>query len=214
MEFDPNDPSVMYYAGNILNRSTDRGQTWSAISPDLTGGPGNDPQYPYGTITTVAAATTDPERLYVGTDDSRVWTSPDGGESWERIDAELPERWVTRVRVDPTDEDVVFATFSGFRRGESAAHVFRSENAGQTWDDISANLPNAPVNDLVISGDQLYVANDIGVYTSPSNGHSWRAFNDNLPRTPIMELRVHEPTGTLTAGTFGRGMYRVQIPPH
>lgn len=212
LEFDPTDPSVMYYAGNILNRSTDRGKTWTAISPDLTGGPGTDPQYPWGTITTVAAAKTDPQRLYVGTDDSRVWTSPDGGGTWQRIDDALPERWVTRVRVDPTDEDVVYATFSGFRQADSAAHVFRSSDGGASWQDISANLPNAPVNDLVIAGDQLYVANDVGVFMSPDGGRGWFSLGTGLPRAPVMELRAHVPTGTLYAGTFGRGIYSVQMP--
>ncbi len=211
VEFDPGNPSVMYYAGNILNRSTDHGQTWTPISPDLTGGPGNDPQYPYGTITTVAAARTDPQRLYVGTDDSRVWTSPDGGENWQRLDDELPERWVTRVRVDPTDASTVYATLSGFRQGDSAAHVFRSRDAGRSWQDISANLPNAPVNDLVLSGGDLYVANDVGVFTSPNDGRGWFAFGTGLPRTPIMELRAHRPSDTLYAGTFGRGVYSVEM---
>jgi len=212
IEFDPNDPSVMYYAGNILNRSTDRGVTWEAISPDLTSGPSADPQYPYGTITTVAPAATDPQRLYVGTDDSRVWVSENGGGSWQRVDDELPRRWVTRVRVDPTDEDVVYATLSGFRRGEFAAHVFRSRNGGQTWRDISSNLPNAPVNDIVLSGRQLYVANDVGVFISRNGGQSWSRLGLRLPRTPVMELRVHEPSGRLFAGTFGRGIYSTRMP--
>ncbi|MGH3368222.1 MAG: WD40/YVTN/BNR-like repeat-containing protein [Nocardioidaceae bacterium] len=213
VEFDPTDPSVMYYAGNILNRSTDGGKTWKAISPDLTSGPSPDPQYPWGTITTVAAAATDPDRLYVGTDDSRVWTSPDGGQSWQRIDQALPERWVTRVRVDPTDADVVYATFSGFRQGDSAAHVFRSDDAGATWQDISGNLPNAPVNDLVVSGQQLYIANDTGVFVSPNSGRSWLAYDQGLPRAPVMELRVHQPSGEIHAATFGRGMYSVALLP-
>ncbi|MGH2698402.1 MAG: glycosyl hydrolase, partial [Actinomycetota bacterium] len=121
LEFDPNDPNVMYYGGNILNRSTDGGETWTPISPDLTGGPGRDTLYPYGTLTTVAAAESDPQRLYFGTDDTRVWTSTDGGGNWERVDEELPERWVTRVAVAPDDEDHAYATFSGFRSGEDEA---------------------------------------------------------------------------------------------
>lgn len=213
VEFDPNDPQVMYYAGNRVNRSTDGGQTWSVISPDLTTGPSADPQYPYGTVTTIAAATTDPRRLYVGTDDHRVWTSPDGGASWERIDDGLPEAWVTRVRVDPTDEDVVYATLSGFRAGEAAAHVFRSTDGGESWNDISANLPNAPVNDVVLDGRHLYVASDVGVFLSPDTGRSWVRFGRELPVTPSMELRVHQPSRSLFTGTFGRGMYRTQLHP-
>ncbi len=212
VEFDRTDPTVMYYAGNIVNRSTDRGKTWTAISPDLTSGPSADPQYPYGTVTTIAAAESDPERLYVGTDDARVWTSPDLGATWERVDAGLPERWVTRVRVDPDDAETVYVTLSGFRAGDAAAHVFRSDDAGQSWDNISGNLPNAPVNDMVLRGSQLYVANDIGVYLSTDNGRRWLAFGRNLPVTAMMELRVHEPSDTLFVASFGRGMYGARMP--
>lgn len=212
LEFDPSDPSVMYYAGNIVNRSADRGQTWTPISPDLTGGPGRDTQYPWGTVTSVAAATSDPQRLYAGTDDARVWTSPDGGVTWQRIDAGLPERWVTRVRVDPANADVVYVTLSGFRQGDSAAHVFRSDDAGATWTDISGNLPNAPVNDMVLAQGGLYVASDLGVFASPSGGRGWYAVGRGLPNAPVMELRMHESTSTLYAGTFGRGIYSVRLP--
>lgn len=212
LEFQPGDPSVMYYAGNVLNRSTDGGRTWTAISPDLTGGPGDDPQYPFGTITSVVAARSDPERLYVGTDDSRIWTSANQGDDWTRIDtAALPDRWVTRVRTGNRDADVVYVTLSGFRQGVDSAHVYRSRNAGRTWTNISSNLPNAPVNDLVVASRKLWVANDIGVYVSSDGGDSWASPAPGLPRTPVMELRWHRPSQTLTAGTFGRGIYRLSV---
>jgi photosystem II stability/assembly factor-like uncharacterized protein len=202
----------MYYGGNILNRTTDGGETWTAISPDLTGGPGRDTLYPYGTLTTVAAAKTDGQRLYVGTDDTRVWRSPDGGGTWERIDEDLPDRWVTRVAVDPTDEDLVYATFSGFRNGEEEAHVFQSADGGDSWKDISGRLPNAPVNDIVITGRTLVVASDVGVFMSRNAGKNWLTLGNNLPLVPVTDLRVHEPSGQLFASTFGRGVYSIDLP--
>ena len=211
VEFDPNDPSVMYYGGNILNRSTDAGVTWTPISPDLTDGPGRDTIYPFGTLTTVAPAKSDPNRVYIGADDGTVAVTRDGGATWTKINTGLPDRWVTRLRVDPANADIVYATLSGFRSGVDAAHVFRSTDAGATWRNISGTLPNAPVNDIVQVGRALYVANDVGVYVSPFGTSLWLPI-PGLPETPVMELRVHRPTDRLYAATFGRGMYSTRLP--
>ncbi|GAA2107097.1 WD40/YVTN/BNR-like repeat-containing protein [Actinomadura alba] len=211
LEFDPNDPSIMYYGGNILNRSADGGVTWTPISPDLTEGEGPDPQYSFGTLTTVAVAKSDPKRIYIGADDGTVAVTRDGGAGWTKINAGLPDRWVTRLRVDPSDADVVYVTLSGFRSGSDAAHVFRSTDGGSTWKNISGTLPNAPVNDIVQVGRTLYVANDVGVFVSPLGGSHWLPL-PGLPETPVMELRVHRPGGRLYAASFGRGMYSTRIP--
>ena len=223
---DPNDPEVLYFAGNQLNRSTDRGDTWTAISPphpnDLTGtfAPGRvDPFYPnWGTITTVSASKTEPETIYVGTDTGRLWKTEDLGEHWTEFVGEgLPKRWVTRVAIDPRDEDVVYATFSGFRNGESAAHVYKTENGGRTWRNISGNLPNAPVNDVVLHPERgsrsVYVATDVGVFVLKDDRKrgKWKAVGRGLPLAPVLDLRLHAPSGQLFAGTFGRSVWKVGI---
>src|SRR6266496_4828213 len=84
VQFDPTDPQVMYYGSNELNRSTNAAQTWTVISPDLTGGPGRDPNYPFGTITTVAASATQAQELFTGTDDGRLWYTRNLGADWTR----------------------------------------------------------------------------------------------------------------------------------
>jgi hypothetical protein len=217
---DPNDPEVLYFGGNQLNRSTDRGDTWTAISPphpnDLTGTfePGrNDPIYRnWGTITTVAVSKSDPETLYVGTDTGRLWKTHDLGATWtEFVDAGLPKRWVTRVAIDPRDEDVVYATFSGFRNGEDAAHVYKTTDGGASWRNISTNLPNAPVNDVVLGGDNVYVGTDVGVFALEAPRRVWRPVGDGLPLVPVLDLRLHEPSDTLYAGTFGRSVWAVGL---
>jgi photosystem II stability/assembly factor-like uncharacterized protein len=210
LEFDPNDPKIMYYGGNILNRSTDGGVTWKPISPDLTDGEGPDPQYSFGTLTSVAPAKSDPNRIYVGADDGTVAVTRDGGAHWTKMNAGLPDRWVTRLRVDPANADVVYITLSGFRSGSDAANVFRSTDGGATWKNISGTLPNAPVNDIVQVGRGLYVANDVGVFYSPTGGTLWLPM-PGLPEAPITELRVHKPTQRLYAASFGRGMYSTRI---
>ncbi|NND60840.1 MAG: exo-alpha-sialidase, partial [Gammaproteobacteria bacterium] len=126
--FDPNDPTIMYYAGNIVNRSVSGGAGgWAAISPELTDGdpfPGSDEPYPFGTITTVAPAASNGYTLYVGTDDAKLWYTHDLGANWtQSSDPDLPDRWVSRIVVDPTDADVAYATYSGFRNGDNTPYV-------------------------------------------------------------------------------------------
>ncbi|MEV6692838.1 glycosyl hydrolase [Micromonospora sp. NPDC051196] len=213
--FDPNDPNVMYYAGNILNRSTDNGRTWTPISPDLTNGGPNDPSgYPWGTITSVAVAPSDSNTLYVGTDDGKVWWTRDLGANWTEVDsAQLPGTWVTRIAVNPKDANIAYATFSAFRSGSDRAHVLMTRDGGQTWINIGQGLPDAPVNSIVPTSDGLLmVGTDVGVFLSGWNGGEWAALGKNLPQAPVMYLRYHEPSRQLTAATFGRGIYDVSVP--
>ncbi|MEV5767211.1 glycosyl hydrolase [Micromonospora sp. NPDC052213] len=215
LQFDPSDPDVMYYAGNVVNRSTDNGRTWTAISPDLTGGGPNDPSgYPWGTITTIAAAPTDGDKLYVGTDDGRLWWTDDLGGTWTQVDpAQLPGTWVTRVAAHPTDANIAYATFSAFRSGSDRAHVMMTRDGGRTWTDIGGGLPDAPVNSVVPTADGLLlVGTDVGVFVSAWNGGEWASLGGELPAAAVMYLRYHEPTRQLTAATFGRGVYDLTVP--
>ena len=227
LQFDPSDPSVMYYGGNILNRSTNGGANWTAISEDLT----TDPEQldagtykNFGTITTVAAAKSDGNVIYVGTDDGLLWRTADLGANWTRLDDpddpdtpenenDLPGSWVTRVAVDPVDADVAYATFSGFRGGDSTPHVVKTTDGGATWTNISGNLPAAPVNDgIVLPGGKLAVGTDVGVFLTSDGGDTWLTLGDGLPAVPILDIRFHEGTNTITAATFGHGIQRVALP--
>jgi photosystem II stability/assembly factor-like uncharacterized protein len=169
----------------------------------------------WGTITTVSVSKTEPETIYVGTDTGRLWKTENLGETWtEFVGKGLPDRWVTRVAIDPDDEDTVYATFSGFRNGEDAAHVYRTEDGGRRWRNISGNLPNAPVNDVVLDSDRrrdIYVGTDVGVFHLRENNRNWRAVGAGLPLAPVLDLRLHEPTDTLYAGTFGRSAWKVGL---
>lgn len=212
--FDPTNPSVMYYAGNRLNRSTNSAASWTVISPDLSRGPGGIDGYPFGTITTVAAARTSPATIYAGTDDGRMWITRNTGGTWTEITAGLPTRWITKVAVDPTDANLAYVTVSGFRNGDPAAHVFRTTNGGASWQDISGNLPDAPVNDLVLDPrdrTKLYVASDVGVFVSTDTGATWTQAGTGLPLVPVSDLEATDTGSTtvLTAATFGLAMYRL-----
>lgn len=213
LEFDPNNPQIMYYGGNLLNRSTDNGQTWSLISPDLTGGPGRDTQYPYGTLTTVAISKKQSKTLLVGTDGGRVWLTTNLGKKWKRMkDNDLPKRWVTRVAIHPEKRNVMYATFSGYRNNSDDPHVAKSTNGGKSWKDISRKLPDAPVNDVLAKGKAVYVATDVGVFVSKNGGRKWFQVGKGLPLAPVTDMLFHAKTGKLFVSTFGRGMFSVKIP--
>jgi photosystem II stability/assembly factor-like uncharacterized protein len=220
LQFDPTDPDVMYYGGNVLNRSTDGGRSWRPISADLSSDPEQlDPEsgyHIYGVITWVSASPIDPKRIVVGTDEGRIWTTTDLGETWTLARAPggvTPKAWVTRVVADPRDANTVYATFSGYRSGSKREHVVRSTDFGRTWKDISGDLPAAPVNELVVLPDRtLVVGTDVGVYVSRDGGVRWRTLGAGLPHVPVLDLDVDPQTRVVTAATFGHGVRRTTLP--
>lgn len=227
---DPSDPSIMYYGGNILNRTANvkpasGPPTWAAVSPGLSNPESStDPAYPFGTITTVAAAKTDPNVIYAGTDDGFLWGTSDGGANWTRFtDPVLPSRWITRVAVDPTDARVVYVSYSGYRNGDNDAHVLRSTDGGAHWANLSGNLPGAPTQDVIVDPtnvNRVFVARDVGVFTAnvaKSNSEQetakikWRQLGSGLPAAPVNDIRYHAPTNTLYAATYGRSIWSLRL---
>mgnify|MGYP006277803343 CR=1 FL=1 len=211
--FDPGDPQILYYGANRLYRSENRASSWSAISPDLTNGPGQG-NLTYGTITTIGVSPVNTSIIYAGTDDANVWVSTDYGNTWENISTGLPDRWVTRVVADPSEELTAYVTLSGYRYDEFLPHIYRTTDAGLGWTAVSGNLPEAPVNDLIIDPEDnnvLYAATDAGVFVSRDLGLQWEWMGSNLPLVPVCDLDLHNPTRKLIAGTYGRSMYTYNL---
>ena len=210
--FDPNDPSILYMGGNRLNKTTNHAGSWESISPDLTDGPGGG-NLTFGTITTISVSPIDGDIIMVGTDDGNVSITIDGGDNWNNVSDGLPKFWVTRVHLDPTELGVAYATISGFRYNEETTHVFKTLDNGSTWIPISGDLPNIPVNDIVVNpiNHDLYIATDIGVFISKNDGDSWELLGTGLPNVVITDLTYHEPTATLLAATYGRSLFTVEV---
>lgn len=211
--FNPSNPETLYTGTHRVYWSVNRAASWHAISPDLSNGP-SPGNLVFGTVTTITVAPSDPNIIYAGTDDGNVQVTLNGGTNWTQIDAGLPDRWVTRVAVDPNDGMIAYATFSGYRWDEYLSHVFRTTDGGSSWQDIAGNLPAAPVNDIIVDPDldsTLYVGSDVGVYVTNNLGSSWAYLGDPLPNVPVTDLVLHRGTRKLVAATYGRSMYTYDL---
>ena len=210
---DPNNHLVLYYGANRLYKTINGADYWNAISGDLTNGPGSG-NLTYGTITTIAASRTDSNVVYVGTDDANVWVTTDGGTNWTSINSGLPDRWVTRVAVDPYNAAIAYVTFSGYRYDSPLPHVYRTTNYGSAWDDISSNLPEVPINAIIVDPENtatLYVGTDYGVYYTTDIGVSWQPLGTGLPFSAVDDLVLHNGTRVLRAATHGRSFFEFDL---
>ncbi len=211
---DPTDSNVLYYGTNRVYRTVDGADQWQPISSDLTDGLASQPYL--GTITTIAVAPSNPNVIYTGTDDSHVWVTTDLGQSWTEVSTVLPYRWVTRIAVDPTTAAIAYVTFSGLKWYSPQSHVFRTADMGKTWEDISNNLPDAPVNVIVVDPiypNMLYVGTDVGAFYSRDVGKNWEPLGAGMPVVSIYDIVVHSKLRRLAAGTHGRSMYTLDLSP-
>ncbi len=209
--FDPQNSQILYYGTQRLWKTTNATGTWSPISPDLTNGPGGG-NLTFGTITTIDVSSLNSNTIIVGTDDSNVWITHDGGLNWDKISGTLPNLWTTKCLFDKTDDNTIYVTFSGYRYANNNSHVFKSTDAGLNWVDIGNNLPDIPVNDIEKdSYGNLFIATDVGVFGSNDEGANWIPLDNNMPSVPVTDLHIDETQDFLYAATYGRSAYKVNI---
>lgn len=209
---DPSNPQRLYFGTYRLYRSTDGAGLWTPISGDLTDPPSSTSTSATYTISTIAVAPTDPNTIYTGARSGAVYATRDGGANWNEVSGNLPARAVTHLTVDPIDPATVYVTYAGFSTaGETfQGHIYKSTDSGGTWQDLTNNLPNLPLDDLVVDPDlpnTLYLATDLGVMVSTDGGASWATLGSGLARTAVTSLVLHRPSRTLRAATHGRGVY-------
>jgi photosystem II stability/assembly factor-like uncharacterized protein len=213
--FDPNNPDILYFGAEKLFKSSDRGLNWTAISSDLSNGNTGSGGVVYGTITTIAASPVDSNIIFAGTDDGNVWVTDNAGSNWTKISDNLPKRWVTRVVADLWDAQTAYICLSGFRHNEAMVHVYKTTDLGQTWQSASGNLPDIPVNDLILDPldpAQWFLATDAGVFLTTDAGENWLPANQGLPKVPVLDLTFHAPTRSLVAATYGRAIFKASVP--
>jgi photosystem II stability/assembly factor-like uncharacterized protein len=215
---------ILYLGGNKLMRSMDQGDSWTAISPDLTHGgkPGN---VAYGTLTSVSESPFQFGLIYTGSDDGKISVTKNGGSDWQVISNTLPkDLWVSRVVASEHKKERVYATLNGYRWDDFATYIYVSDNYGQTWKNISAGIPMSPVNVIIedpIKENIIYVGTDNGAYVSMNSGESYNAFakavSDKttapLPAVAVHDMKIQKKANHLLLGTHGRSIYRADLAP-
>ena len=211
---DPNNSNILYYGSDKVFKTTDQGDSWRQITTEIpiTEETGN---LTFGTITSLSVSSINDNYLFTGTDDGQVAFLDQATSTLSTINDGLPERWVTALAADPYDENIIYITLSGFRFDESGAHVYKSENLGRDWEDISTTLPDIPVNDIIVDPEQrglLYIATDVGVYFSEDDGASWEILGTELPLVPVIDIDFHLASRKLAAATYGRSIFTYDLP--
>jgi photosystem II stability/assembly factor-like uncharacterized protein len=212
----PHSADVVYFGTNRLYRSLDQGQTWAAISEDLSRSK-NRGDVPFATLTSISESSLEFGLIWAGTDDGQVWVTETGGSQWQDVASQLPkDRWVSRVEASSHERNRAYVTLNGYRDDDIRAYVYRTDDLGKHFTDISKGLPDEAVNVIredPLVPDILYVGTDRGVYVSINKGETWSALTGGLPNVPVHDLVVHPRERELVAGTHGRSIWIVDVLP-
>ena len=226
MSRDPFDPSIIYFGSQFVHRSTDRGQNWEVISPDLTT---NDPEKQkqgdsggltmdatgaenYCTVIVISPSPTERNMLWTGSDDGRVHISRDGGDNWNDVSAGLPDGvWITQIQPSVSNKGEALLVANDYRRFNYTPMAYRTKDYGQTWTRI------VDENDVVgyalsivedpIESRLKFLGTDDGLYVSIDDAQTWTKWTQGFPTTNAMDLIIHPREHDLVIGTFGRAIY-------
>ena len=224
----PHNSNTVYFGGNHLFKSVNRGDTWRLISPDLsTNHPvKTDPESggltrdvtsaeTHCTLITISESPITPGLIWTGTDDGNVHVTRNGGKTWTNVRGNIKgvpdELWVSRVTASRYREGTTFVTFDGHRSDEFRPFVFKTTDFGKTWNSIAGNLPkDEPV--YVITEDHrnpdlLFVGTEFSVFASVNGGGSWTRINGNLPTVAAHDLIIHPRENDLIVATHGRSVW-------
>ncbi len=204
----PHFSQVLYTGTYRMYRGVGNIPFWEPISEDLTDG--TDTAHRYHNITAVDESPIQEGLLYAGTGDGNLWRGENGGSDWISISAGLPDQYVTDVIASPTDVNTVFVTYSGYRDNDFLPRIHRSANQGADWEDISGNLPDLAINELLIMPETndsiLFVATDGGVYGTVTAGTEWERLGANMPIVPVYDMVLNPVNNELVAGTHARSI--------
>ncbi|HEX6182146.1 MAG TPA: hypothetical protein VFZ47_12925, partial [Chitinophagaceae bacterium] len=218
--------SRLYFGANKLFRTDDRGDTWKAISPDLSRQidrnqlevmgrvwsvdaiAKNGSTDIYGQLTTIAESKSDPEMLWVGTDDGLVHLSTNGGASWTKFDnlPGVPTRsYVNQVIASLHDKNTAYVCFNHHRYGDFKPYVLKTTDAGKTWKPIQSNLPQRgsvySIAEDHVDPNLLFVGTEFGVFFSNNGGQEWTQLKAGLPTIAVRDIEIQRREDDLVLGT-------------
>src|SRR6202795_588292 len=222
--FSPLDPGTLYFAANVLFKTTDGGRSWQVISPDLTRespeipanlGPfsAGDPEKGKhrGTIYAVASSFKEAGTLWAGTDDGLIQLTRDAGKTWKNVTPPQLTSWskVSILEASHFDVGTAYAAVNRFRLDDLKPHIYRTRDFGASWQEVVAGLPeNAPIN--AVGEDParkglLFAGSETSVHVSFNDGDSWQPLQLNLPHTSMRVLAIHGDD--LIVATHGRSFW-------
>jgi uncharacterized membrane protein YgcG len=229
----PHSSSTIYVGGNRVFRSTDRGQSWAPISPDLTQNVDretlslmgvvakefaiakHDGVQSYGNLVQVAESPKQAGVLYTGADDGSVFMSKDGGKNWTNINARFPNMpknaYVSGLVASAHDPNTVYVAFDNHMNDDYNNYAFVSVDGGQNFRSISEGIPKGQVV-MTFAEDPknpavLYAGTEFGLYVSPDRGGSWTRVKSGLPTVPIHEIQFHPRENDMILATHGRSIW-------
>lgn len=224
----PQDPEVVYYGGNVLFKTTNHGQSWEVISPDLTTNDKAKQQSSGGkivtdntaaefhcTIISIGPSPLDPNVIWVGTDDGNVQVTRDGGKTWtntvKAMTGLAPNAWINKVEAGRFDAGTAYVSASHWQDGDYAPYFYKTADFGKTWTKITGGLPARGWSHVIREDPKvkglLYAGTEFGVYASWDAGAKWVSIRNNMPPVAVRDIAVHPRDNDLIVATHGRGIY-------
>ena len=226
--------TTIYYGGNYLFKSTDRGDNWTPLGPDLTTGADrnklqifgktpdkntlsrHDGVQEYPTITTFSESPLTPDVIWVGTDDGNVQVTRDGGKTWKNVASKatgVPKgTYVSRVVASRAGEGAAFLTFDGHRSDDNSIYLFATTDYGETWKAIRNGIPDSAgtlhvVREHPRNTNLLFAGTEFGLWVSWDRGANWTALKAKLPTVPVDDIEIQARDNDLVLATHGRSIW-------
>ncbi len=206
----PHNPQTLYFGGNKLFKSVDRGDHWRAISPDLTATPDGR----YSAIVSIDESPLNPGTVWAGTNDGNVQLTQNDGGQWTLLNDNMTgapkEFWVKRIEASNHVPSRAYVVFDGHRHDDQNPYIYVTEDYGKTWNKITNGLPEGSVyvvREDYVNPDLLFAGTEFAMYISLDRGENWIRFMNGLPTVPVHDMLIHPRDNDLIAGTHGRGAW-------
>ena len=227
MALSPTNPKVMYVGGQYVFRTTNKGESWERISPDLTtNDPAKQKQEESGglsvdnssaenhcTIVALAESALDDKVIWAGTDDGNIQITRDGGKTWTNVVSNIQglpaNTWCSTVEPSRFDKATAYATFDGHQTGDMKVYVFKTTDFGKTWKSLATEAITGyahVVREDRVNPNLLFVGTELGLYVSVDGGAQWSQFTGNLPPVAVRDIAIHPREHDLILATHGRGI--------